>query len=67
MDDKLKKIRPSDLPTKRVKSPDGDWVAVKVVNSSSDHLEAELLAAFQSNVRRVRRQRAAHAAIVAGR
>lgn len=55
--DKLKKVRPSDLPTKRVRAPDGTVVQVKVVQSSSDNLEAEFLAAFQSNVRRVRAER----------
>ncbi len=66
MTEKLKKVRPSDLPTKRVKSPDGQWVTIKVVKSNSDNLEADFLAAFQSNVRRVRderRERAADAAI----
>ena len=57
MSKRSKKIRPSDLPTKRVRGPDGRMISVKVVRSESDNLEGELLAAFQSNVRRVRDER----------
>lgn len=57
MSDRPKKVRPSDLPTKRVRGPDGKLVSVKVVKADSDNLEGELLAAFQSNVRRVRDER----------
>ena len=52
-----KKIRPSDLPTKRVTAPDGSVIQMKVVNAESPTLGADLLAAFRSNVRRVRDQR----------
>lgn len=54
MSKKLKKVRPSDLPSKRVRAPDGRLVTVKVVNSDSPTLGLDLLAAFQSNVKRVR-------------
>jgi hypothetical protein len=53
----LKNVRASDLQTKRVRAPDGSLVAVKVVQSDSDTLEADFLAAFRSSVRRVRDQR----------
>lgn len=59
-------VRPSDLPTKRVRAADGSLVTVKVVQSDSETLEADILAAFQSNVRRVRdarRERSANAAV----
>ena len=52
----VKKVRPSDLPSKTVRSADGQTLTVKVVSSSSDTLEDDLLAAFQSNVRRVRNE-----------
>ena len=59
-----RKIRPSDLPTKRVLAPDGSVIQMKVVQAESPTLGADLLAAFRSNVRRIRddrrdRQRAA--------
>ena len=50
-------IRPSDLPTKRVRAPDGTIVRMKVVQSDSPTLEYDLLAAFRSNVRRIKAQR----------
>lgn len=49
--------RPSDLPTKSVRAPDGTLVRVKVVNAESETLADDLLAAFQSNVRRLRSER----------
>lgn len=56
-----KQVRPSDLPTKRVTAPDGTVVRMKVVQSESPTLAQDLLAAFRSNVRRIkedqRRQR----------
>ena len=52
-----KKIRPSDLPTKRVTAPDGSVIQMKVVNAESPTLAADLLAAFRSNVRRIRDER----------
>lgn len=58
---KKKTLTPSDLPNKKVKSPDGSFVNMKVVQSDSEHLGEELLAAFRSNVRRIvdeRRKRA---------
>lgn len=50
-------IRPSDLPTKNVRAPDGTIVRVKVVKADSKTLGHDLLAAFQSNVRRLRNER----------
>ena len=49
-----KRIRPSDLPTKRVTAPDGTVVQMKVVKADSPTLEFDLLAAFRSNVRRIK-------------
>lgn len=43
-----------DLPTKIVRSPDGTVVRMKVVDADSPTLGEDLLAAFRSNVRRVR-------------
>ena len=54
MTEKTKKVRPSDLPTKRVRAPDGTVVSLKVVKADSPTLGLDLLAAFQSNVTRVR-------------
>lgn len=51
---KLKHVRPSDLPTKRVRSRDGSVVQMKVVQSDSATLAEDLLAAFRSNVRRIK-------------
>lgn len=48
------KVRPSDLPTKRVRSPDGELVQLKVVKADSKTLGEDLLAAFRSNVRSIR-------------
>jgi hypothetical protein len=50
----LKTVRPSDLPTKRVRAPDGTVVQLKVVQSDSQTLGEDLLAAFRSNVRRIK-------------
>lgn len=50
-------IRPSDLPTKTVRAPDGTAVRLKVVQSDSETLPLDLLAAFRSNVRRIRTER----------
>jgi hypothetical protein len=50
----LKTVRPSDLPTKRVRAPDGTVVQLKVVQSDSETLAEDLLAAFRSNVRRIK-------------
>lgn len=63
---KKQEVRASDLQTKRVRSPGGKWISVKVVKSDSETLEADLLAAFRSNVRRVRddrREREMNAAV----
>ena len=51
---KAKQIRASDLPTKRVRAADGTVVQVKVVQSNSPTLAHDLLAAFRSNVRRIK-------------
>lgn len=60
---KAKVIRSSDLPTKRVRALDGTVIHMKVVQSDSPTLGLDLLAAFRSNVRRIkdeqRRQRRA--------
>lgn len=50
-------ITPRDLPTKTVRSVDGTVVRLKVVQSDSATLGADLLAAFQSSVRRIRSRR----------
>jgi len=47
-------ITPRDLPTKIVRAPDGTTVRMKVVQADSPTLELDLLAAFRSNVRRIR-------------
>lgn len=52
----LKTVRPGDLPTKRVRAPDGTVVQMKVVQSDSETLAEDLLAAFRSNVHRVKRE-----------
>jgi hypothetical protein len=54
----VKKVRPSDLPNKIVRAPDGQIVRMKVVQADSESLGADLLAAFRSNVRRIRTERA---------
>jgi len=54
---KIKSRRPSDLPTKTVRSADGRIVRVKVVNESSETLGADLEAAFRSSVRSIRESR----------
>jgi hypothetical protein len=54
MASKAPKVRPSDLPTKIVHGPNGESVRVKVIQSESATLPYDLLAAFQSNVRRIR-------------
>jgi hypothetical protein len=54
----VKKVRPSDLPNKIVRAPDGQIVRMKVVQADSENLGADLLAAFRSNVRRIRTERA---------
>lgn len=55
-------VRPSDLPTKRVKAPDGSIIAMKVVQSESPTLPHDLLAAFRSNVRRIKADQKARSA-----
>lgn len=49
-----KQVRPSDLPTKTVRAADGTVVRMKVVQSDSPTLGQDLLAAFRSNVRRIK-------------
>ncbi len=53
-------VRPSDLPTKIVRASDGTTVRVKVVQANSLTLMEDLLAAFRSNVRRIRDERRKH-------
>jgi hypothetical protein len=48
------KIRPSDLPTKRVRAPDGSVIQMKVVQADSPTFGQDILAAFRSNVRRIK-------------
>lgn len=48
------RTRPSDLPTKTVRAPDGTMIRMKVVQAESPTLAHDLLAAFQSNVRRLK-------------
>lgn len=47
-------VRPSDLPTKVVRAADGTTVRMKVVQANSPTLPHDLLAAFRSNVRRIK-------------
>lgn len=47
-------VRPSDLPTKTVRAPDGSTIRMKVVQAESPTLPHDLLAAFRSNVRRLK-------------
>jgi hypothetical protein len=54
MASKAPNIRPSDLPTKTVHGPNGKKVRVKVIQSESPTLAYDLLAAFRSNVRRIK-------------
>jgi hypothetical protein len=54
---KRRSVRPSDLPTKTVRTPDGATLRLKVVKSDSDTLGQDLLAAFRSNVRSIRSRR----------
>lgn len=51
---KLKDVRPSDLATRRMRAPDGSVVRIKVVQADSATLAEDLLAAFRSNVRRIK-------------
>ncbi|MES2058162.1 MAG: hypothetical protein V4564_19660 [Pseudomonadota bacterium] len=50
---KDKQVRPSDLPTKRVRAPDGSVIQMKVVQADSATFAEDILAAFRSNVRRI--------------
>lgn len=50
------KIRPSDLPTKRVRAPDGSVIQMKVVQADSPTFAQDILAAFRSNVRRIKEE-----------
>jgi hypothetical protein len=54
MASKAPKIRPSDLPTKIVYGSNGEKVRMKVIQSESPTLAYDLLAAFRSNVRRIK-------------
>lgn len=54
---KPRKVSPGKLPTKTVRAPDGELVRLKVVKADSETLAMDLLAAFSSNVRRVRGER----------
>jgi hypothetical protein len=56
------RVRPSDLPTKIVTAPDGSKVRMKVVQAESPSLAYDLLAAFRSNVRRIKADQKAQAA-----
>jgi hypothetical protein len=57
MSSRPRNVRPSDLPTKMVRSPDGELVRLKVVKADSKTLGEDLLAAFRSNVRGIRESR----------
>ena len=52
-----RKIGPRRLPTKRVTASDGSVIEKKIVQSESPTLATDLLIAFRSNVRRIRRER----------
>ncbi len=56
-----KRARPSKLPSKRVTAPDGTVVHMKVVKADSPTLGLDLLAAFRSNVRRIKTAQRKHA------
>lgn len=56
------RVRPSDLATKIVTAPDGSKVRMKVVQAESPSLPYDLLAAFRSNVRRIKADQKAQAA-----
>lgn len=51
------KISSRDLPTKVVRASDGTIIRMKVVQSDSETLPYDLLAAFRSNVRRITTER----------
>ncbi|WP_373489368.1 hypothetical protein [Blastomonas sp.] len=55
------KVRPSDLATKIVTAPDGSKIRMKVVQAESPSLPYDLLAAFRSNVRRIKADQKAQA------
>jgi hypothetical protein len=57
MSGRRREIRPSNLPTKTVRAPDGELVRLKVVKADSKTLPEDLLAAFRSNVRSIRESR----------
>jgi hypothetical protein len=57
MSSRPRKVRPSDLPTKTVRAPDGSVVRLKVVKADSETLGEDLLAAFRSNIRSIREGR----------
>lgn len=57
MSSRPRNVRPSDLPTKTVRAPNGKLVRLKVVKADSKTLGEDLLAAFRSNVRGIREDR----------
>ena len=50
-------ITPRNLPTKIVRAADGTVVRMKVVQADSPTFDHDMLAAFRSNVRRIRAER----------
>lgn len=50
---KKKERNTRDLPDKKIKTPDGNYITMKVVQSDSEHLKEDLLTAFRSNVARI--------------
>jgi hypothetical protein len=50
------KTSPRNLPFKTIEGADGTKVRMKVVRADSKTLASDLLAAFRSNVRRVREE-----------
>lgn len=60
MTGKKTSVRPSDLQTKRVRASDGSVIQMKVVQSDSPTLALDLLAAFRSNVRRIKDDQRKH-------
>jgi hypothetical protein len=60
---KATKTLPSDLPTKRVRSVDGSVVQMKVVQADSPTFAHDLLAAFRSNVRRIKEEQRKRASV----
>ena len=58
-------ITPRDLPTRTIRAADGSVIRKKVVQVDSPTFSLDLLAAFRSNVRRIRADQRKRARAVA--